>query len=491
MRWLSTGRLASISVDVKILDGIVFNPVLTNLVSGLALSIARAHSRAAPLRHVLLYGPPGTGKTMVARRIATLSGLDYAIMSGGDLGPLGQSAVSELHLLLQWAKSSPKGLLLFIDEADAALSDRTKHQVSEVAQNVLNTILYHTGGQSKVFMLVLATNRPEDLDEALLDRMDEVIQVPLPGLVERKGLCKLYFEKTLAPLQTHTSEDRDMTKSNIIVKFLYYFTKYVILKPIIFLFMMIPNIIIFIKLLIFPLPPKPKGIDKTFTNLDSKLSKLAEQTQGFSGREIHKLFLSIQGAVFSSDDCMLNNEIWNNVIEWKLGEFARKQALQLLGESSPMLSPTSGLQRSSKVSSSPTSTSRQKPQERNGNRRTPSPTLSSDKIFSEFDNKINNELNNKSEKTPSKQKKKKQGKQQNNTPQLSTALLSPQQKETLQQEQNDGSKAKIVNSKKTSDGELFQVRFEVAGETEEVWCSREELTTNYLDAIKEFEKNKN
>lgn len=53
---------------------------------------------------------------MVARRIALMSGLDYAIMSGGDLGPLGQSAVSEMHLLLAWAKSSPKGLLLFVDE---------------------------------------------------------------------------------------------------------------------------------------------------------------------------------------------------------------------------------------------------------------------------------------------------------------------------------------------------------------------------------------
>jgi SpoVK/Ycf46/Vps4 family AAA+-type ATPase len=47
---------------------------------------------------------------------------------------------------------------------------------NKVAQNVLNTILYHTGSQSRVFMLVLATNRPEDLDEALLDRMDEVSQ---------------------------------------------------------------------------------------------------------------------------------------------------------------------------------------------------------------------------------------------------------------------------------------------------------------------------
>ena len=50
--------------------------------------------------HMLFYGPPGTGKTMVASRIARGSGLDYAIMSGGDVGPLGRDAVTELHKLL-------------------------------------------------------------------------------------------------------------------------------------------------------------------------------------------------------------------------------------------------------------------------------------------------------------------------------------------------------------------------------------------------------
>jgi len=178
LRWLLTGKLPNVGVEAAVLDGIIFAPPLRSSVAGLALGIARAHSRSAPLRHVLLYGPPGTGKTMVARRIATLSGLDYAIMSGGDLGPLGHAAVSELHLLLAWAKSSPRGLLLFIDEAEAALADRRKTSMSEVAQNVLNTVLYHTGGQSNDFMLVLATNRPEDLDEALLDRVDEVRRVP-------------------------------------------------------------------------------------------------------------------------------------------------------------------------------------------------------------------------------------------------------------------------------------------------------------------------
>jgi hypothetical protein len=86
-------RLPTVSVSEKVLEGNLFSPPLKETVGGLALSIARAHSRSAPLRHILLYGPPGTGKTMVARRIATLSGLDYAIMSGGDLGPLGQVMV--------------------------------------------------------------------------------------------------------------------------------------------------------------------------------------------------------------------------------------------------------------------------------------------------------------------------------------------------------------------------------------------------------------
>jgi ATPase family associated with various cellular activities (AAA) len=65
-----------------------------------------------------------SGKTLVARRIAELCGLDYAVMSGGDLAPLGQSAVSELHRLLGWARTCKRGMLLVIDEAEACASDR-------------------------------------------------------------------------------------------------------------------------------------------------------------------------------------------------------------------------------------------------------------------------------------------------------------------------------------------------------------------------------
>ena len=66
-------------------------------------------------------GPPGTGKTMAAKRLARTSGLDYAILSGGDVAPLAGGAVTQLHDTFDWAERSRKGLLLFIDEADAFL----------------------------------------------------------------------------------------------------------------------------------------------------------------------------------------------------------------------------------------------------------------------------------------------------------------------------------------------------------------------------------
>ena len=70
----------------------------------------------------MFYGPPGTGKTLVAKQLARHSGLDYAIMSGGDVAPLGETAVEELHKLFKWAEASSNGLVLFIDEAEVRIS---------------------------------------------------------------------------------------------------------------------------------------------------------------------------------------------------------------------------------------------------------------------------------------------------------------------------------------------------------------------------------
>ena len=107
---------------------------------------ANTRKHGAPFRHMLFYGPPGTGKTLAAKKLARTSGLDYAIMSGVDVAPLGGGAVTQLHKVFDWAETSKRGLLLFIDEADAFLGKRHEGQ-SEGLRGTLNAMLYRTGDQ--------------------------------------------------------------------------------------------------------------------------------------------------------------------------------------------------------------------------------------------------------------------------------------------------------------------------------------------------------
>ena len=48
-------------------------------------------------RNILMHGPPGTGKTLFAKKLAKHSGLDYAILTGGDVAPMGRDGVTAIH----------------------------------------------------------------------------------------------------------------------------------------------------------------------------------------------------------------------------------------------------------------------------------------------------------------------------------------------------------------------------------------------------------
>jgi ATPase family AAA domain-containing protein 3A/B len=188
-------RLRSTAEDS--LQGVVLEPKLEERLREIAVSTRNTKKNNGLFRNLLMHGPPGTGKTLFAKKLAMHSGMDYAILTGGDVAPMGREGVSAIHKVFDWSSTSKRGLLLFIDEADAFLRKRANDQISEDLRASLNAFLYRTGEQSNKFMLVLASNKPEQFDYAISDRVDEIVNFVLPGQEERKRMIYYYFDKYL------------------------------------------------------------------------------------------------------------------------------------------------------------------------------------------------------------------------------------------------------------------------------------------------------
>ncbi|EHB00405.1 ATPase family AAA domain-containing protein 3 [Heterocephalus glaber] len=177
------------------LEGVILSPSLEARVRDIAIATRNTKKNRSLYRNLLMYGPPGTGKTLFAKKLALHSGMDYAIMTGGDVAPMGREGVTAMHKVLDWANSSRRGLLLFVDEADAFLRKRATEKISEDLRATLNAFLHRTGQHSSKFMLVLASNQPEQFDWAINDRIDEMVCFGLPLREERERLVRMYFDK--------------------------------------------------------------------------------------------------------------------------------------------------------------------------------------------------------------------------------------------------------------------------------------------------------
>ncbi|KAA8540077.1 hypothetical protein F0562_026769 [Nyssa sinensis] len=150
-----------------------------------------------PQKGVLLYGPPGTGKTMLAKAIAKESGAVFInvrisnLMSKwfGDAQKL-VAAVFSLAYKLQPA-------IIFIDEVDSFLGQRrtTDHEaLTNMKTEFMALWDGFTTDQNARVMVLAATNRPSELDEAILRRLPQAFEIGIPDRKERVEILKVILK---------------------------------------------------------------------------------------------------------------------------------------------------------------------------------------------------------------------------------------------------------------------------------------------------------
>ncbi|XP_032665015.1 spastin isoform X1 [Odontomachus brunneus] len=161
----------------------------------------------APARGLLLFGPPGNGKTLLARAVATQCNATFFSISAASLTSKyvgeGEKLVRALFAIARELQPS----VIFIDEVDSLLSER-KDNEHEASRRLKTEFLVEFDGlpcnPEERVLVMAATNRPQELDEAALRRFTKRVYVTLPDQQTRIVLLQRLLAKHNDPL---TSEE--------------------------------------------------------------------------------------------------------------------------------------------------------------------------------------------------------------------------------------------------------------------------------------------
>ncbi|NWX26963.1 FIGL1 protein, partial [Notiomystis cincta] len=144
-----------------------------------------------PPKGILLFGPPGTGKTLIGKCIACQSGATFFSISASSLTSKWVGEGEKMVRALFAVARCQQPAVIFIDEIDSLLSQRGEGE-HESSRRIKTEFLVQLDGATTSsedrILVVGATNRPQEIDEAARRRLVKRLYIPLPEASARKQI---------------------------------------------------------------------------------------------------------------------------------------------------------------------------------------------------------------------------------------------------------------------------------------------------------------
>lgn len=142
-----------------------------------------------PCKGVLLFGPPGTGKTLLAKAVATEAGANFMSINTSNITSKWFGDAEKLARALFTLARKLEPAIIFIDEVDSILRARGDASEHEASRRVRNELMAAWDGlqskESERILVLATTNRPFDLDDAVIRRLPRRVFVDLPDAENR------------------------------------------------------------------------------------------------------------------------------------------------------------------------------------------------------------------------------------------------------------------------------------------------------------------
>ncbi|KAI4339614.1 hypothetical protein MLD38_024532 [Melastoma candidum] len=157
-----------------------------------------------PCKGILLFGPPGTGKTLLAKALATEAGANFISITGSTLTSKWFGDAEKLTKALFSFASRLAPVIIFVDEVDSLLGARGGGFEHEATRRMRNEFMAAWDGlrsnDSERILILGATNRPFDLDDAVIRRLPRRIYVDLPDTENRRKILSIILgQENLQP----------------------------------------------------------------------------------------------------------------------------------------------------------------------------------------------------------------------------------------------------------------------------------------------------